>query len=165
MWGVYPEAWNFGGVHSDFNFGERIWRSSPRRANLKVHYATIPKQWQLGSWNFDRSPKDRRVCYQRVYSVYFLSCLPPVWCARPALPLPLTLYYSVNTRPAELFMYANGFTQGSTNGKNWESEARMGPGPWGKKYSIEQNWDKTDGFLFWELSTTLLFEAPEESLI
>ena len=77
-------AWNFGGVHSDFNLDERIWRSSPQRANLKVHYAPIPKQWQLGSWNFDLSPKDRRVCYQRFYPVYFLSCLPTVSCAWPA---------------------------------------------------------------------------------
>ena len=39
MWGVYPEAmaWNICAVHSDFNLVERIWRSSPQRANLKVH--------------------------------------------------------------------------------------------------------------------------------
>ena len=44
MLGDYPEAmaWNVGGVHSDFNFGERIWRGGPRRANLKVHYEIGP---------------------------------------------------------------------------------------------------------------------------
>ena len=44
MWGVYPEAmaWNVGAVHSDFNLGERIWRSSPQRANLKVHFEICP---------------------------------------------------------------------------------------------------------------------------
>ena len=40
MWGVYPEAmaWNVGGVHSDFNFGERIWSSGAKRANLIVNF-------------------------------------------------------------------------------------------------------------------------------
>ena len=44
IWGVYPDAmvWNVGGVHSDFNCGEHIWRSGPQRANLKVHYEIGP---------------------------------------------------------------------------------------------------------------------------
>ena len=44
MWGVYPEAmtWNVGAVHSEINLGERIWRSSPKRANLKVHFEICP---------------------------------------------------------------------------------------------------------------------------
>ena len=44
MWGVYPEAmaWNVGAVHSKNNLGERIWRSSPKRANLKVHFEICP---------------------------------------------------------------------------------------------------------------------------
>jgi hypothetical protein len=44
MWGVYPEAmaWNVGAEHSENNLGERIWRSSPKRANLKVHFEICP---------------------------------------------------------------------------------------------------------------------------
>ena len=44
MWGVNPEAmvWNVSAVHSDFNVGERIWRSGPQRANLKVHIEICP---------------------------------------------------------------------------------------------------------------------------
>ena len=44
MWGVYPEAmaWNVGAVHSDFNLGERILRSSPKRANLKAYCEICP---------------------------------------------------------------------------------------------------------------------------
>ena len=44
MWGVYPEAmaWNVGAVLSEINLGERIWRSSPKRANLKVHFDICP---------------------------------------------------------------------------------------------------------------------------
>ena len=44
MWGVYPEAmaWNVGAVHSEINLGERIWRSSPKRANIKVHFEICP---------------------------------------------------------------------------------------------------------------------------
>ena len=29
-------------VHSDFNLGERIWKSGPKRANLKVHIQICP---------------------------------------------------------------------------------------------------------------------------
>ena len=44
MWGVYPEAmaWNVGTVHSDFNMSEHAWRSSPKRANLEVHFEICP---------------------------------------------------------------------------------------------------------------------------
>ena len=44
MWGVYPEAMalNVGAVHPDFHLGERIWRSGPQRANLKVHSEMCP---------------------------------------------------------------------------------------------------------------------------
>ena len=44
MWGVYPEAmvWNVGAVHSEINLGECIWRSSPKRANLKVYFDICP---------------------------------------------------------------------------------------------------------------------------
>ena len=42
-------AWNVGGVHLDFNFGERIWRSGQQRANLKVHYEIGP----LGATTLD----------------------------------------------------------------------------------------------------------------
>ena len=44
MWGVYPEAmaWNVGDVHSDFNFGECMWRSGPQRANFIVHFEIGP---------------------------------------------------------------------------------------------------------------------------
>ena len=35
-------AWNVGAVHSDFNLGERIWRRSPQRANLKVQFEICP---------------------------------------------------------------------------------------------------------------------------
>ena len=40
MWGVYSEAmaWSVGDVHSDFNLGECIWRSCPKRSNLKLHF-------------------------------------------------------------------------------------------------------------------------------
>ena len=44
MRGVYPEAmaWNIGAVHSNFNLGEQIWRSSRKRANHKVHLEIYP---------------------------------------------------------------------------------------------------------------------------
>ena len=44
MLGVYPEAmaWNVDALHSDFNFGERNWRSGPQRANIKVHSNICP---------------------------------------------------------------------------------------------------------------------------
>ena len=44
MWDACPEAmaWKVGAVHSDFNLGERIWRSGPQRANLKVYSDTCP---------------------------------------------------------------------------------------------------------------------------
>ena len=51
MWGVYPEAiaWNVGAVHSDFNFGELIWKSGPQRANIRVHFGI----WPLGATSPD----------------------------------------------------------------------------------------------------------------
>ena len=36
-------------VHSYFNFGERIWRSGPQRANIRVHVETCP----LGATSLD----------------------------------------------------------------------------------------------------------------
>ena len=41
---LYPDAiaWNVGTVHLDFNLCERIWRSGPQRANLKVHFDIYP---------------------------------------------------------------------------------------------------------------------------
>ena len=41
---VYPEAmvWNVGAVHSEINLYECIWRSSPKRANLKVYFDICP---------------------------------------------------------------------------------------------------------------------------
>ena len=53
IWVVYPEAmaWNVGGVHSDFNFGERIWRSCPQRTNLNENYEIGPLCATLATWN------------------------------------------------------------------------------------------------------------------
>ena len=55
MWGVYPEAMacNVGGLCSDFNLGERIWRLSPRRPNLNVYFEIRP----LALYFQIRSPK------------------------------------------------------------------------------------------------------------
>ena len=44
MCGVYPEAMacNDGRLCSDFILGERIWRLSPQRPNLKVYFEIRP---------------------------------------------------------------------------------------------------------------------------
>ena len=68
MWGVYPEAlaWNVGGVQFNFNFGERIWRSGPQRANLKVHFKNFCIQIETPpplAPSFGQYPKERHTFF------------------------------------------------------------------------------------------------------
>ena len=44
MWDVHPGAMtcNVGSVPSDFNLGERIWRSDAHRSNFMVHFEIGP---------------------------------------------------------------------------------------------------------------------------